>query len=129
MAKKKTQKRNDPHTDRRVGLPPGVAIASPDPPAVTESGQPQTARSSVHRRLIEAPCLALEEGHNGYLTRHVEVARLGPRQRRTLRELYEGLRSSGERLANGKPIESAADAVRWLLDELGRTDPCPADTR
>lgn len=64
--------------------------------------------------VIEAPMGGLDEG---YLSRHVQV-QLNGHQRETLRRLVNGLRDSDERLADGKAIESNADAVKWILEQL-----------
>lgn len=49
---------------------------------------------------------------------HVE-AQLSRTQRRTLRRIFDGLDQSGSRLANGRRVGSAADAVRWMIEQVG----------
>lgn len=54
-----------------------------------------------------------------YRSRHVEVGHMTPDQATALKRLAIGLDQQGARLANGKHIDSNADAVRWLLEQLG----------
>lgn len=49
--------------------------------------------------------------------RHVE-AQLDPRQGAVLRRLFDALDANHVRLANGRYVSTAADCIRWLLDQL-----------
>lgn len=53
-----------------------------------------------------------------YISGHVEV-RMSQFQGRTLRRLVLALDARGARLANGRRAVNAADAVRWLLEQIG----------
>lgn len=54
---------------------------------------------------------------DGYVSTHVEV-RLSGRQAVGLHRLWRTLNRRDERTLNGKHVQSRADAVRWLLEEL-----------
>ena len=64
---------------------------------------------------IEFPIVDLNPEH--YQARHVEV-QLDGRQRASLSRLRAGLESGHLKLANGKPVWSNADAVRWLIEQV-----------
>lgn len=53
-----------------------------------------------------------------YLTEHVDVQLDCTRQRRGLRRLWIGLVELRAVLADGRPVKSHADAVRWLCEQL-----------
>lgn len=53
----------------------------------------------------------------GYLQRHVDV-RLKGHTAQTLRDLRDGLSQNGYTLKSGKPVDSAAAAILWLLENL-----------
>jgi len=65
---------------------------------------------------IAVPLAPLDEA--AYMSSHVEVRRLDVPQRTALRRLRNGLNAAGARLANTKFVESPADAVRWLLEQI-----------
>ena len=56
-----------------------------------------------------------------YISNHVDV-RMTIAQATVLRRLHLALDTSEARLANDRHIASTADAVRWLLEEIGRTN-------
>ena len=58
---------------------------------------------------------------DAYRQRHVDV-HLTADQALALRRLFDGLRNTGIMLANGYFINRPTDAVRWLLEQLGRSD-------
>lgn len=87
----------------------GVPDAGP-----SANGQPELSIAAV-RLLI--PFVAVPDHFDGYLTRHVDT-QLDACQRRNLRGLVKGLMASGERLANGKPVENHAHAIKWLLEQI-----------
>jgi hypothetical protein len=96
-------------------LPPVVrdALSLPTPPAAPEPAPPpQQLPASV---TIEVPLGQLDQG---YLSRHVEARLTTTMQCESLRRLTNGLRQAGERLDDGKPVASYADAMRWLLEQL-----------
>jgi len=64
---------------------------------------------------IQAP---LGEIDQGYLNRHVEARLTTEQQQQSMRRLLRGLQMAEERLSNGKPVASNADAIRWLLEQM-----------
>jgi hypothetical protein len=67
----------------------------------------------AHR--VEVPMGALQ---NGYLSAHVEARLTTEKQRRNMRRMLQGLRQAGAKLENGRFVDTAADAVRWMLEQL-----------
>lgn len=57
--------------------------------------------------------------HEGYLSNHVEARLTSDRQKRNMRRMLQGLRTDGAKLENGRFVETPADAVRWVLEQLG----------
>ena len=92
-----------------LGIPAGMLGAA----AVDSSPIQGMGLRSV---TIEIP-LAVDAG-NGYLSRHVDVGRLSAVQKTSLRRLTLGLVAAEERLENGVPVRTNADAVRWVLEQL-----------
>lgn len=68
--------------------------------------------------VIEVPLGPLDQG---YLSRHVEARFTNEIQRAAMRRLTNGLRQAGEKLVDGKPVTSHADAVKWLLEQVGHS--------
>ena len=58
-----------------------------------------------------------------YLKRHVDL-QLSLEQRQTLRRVFDAANTAGRRLRNGRFVQSAADAVRYLLEQI---DPPPPE--
>lgn len=56
-----------------------------------------------------------------YEPRHVD-AHLTAQQARALRRLRNGLDERHERLRGGKVVQTAPDAVRWLLEQLAEEE-------
>lgn len=54
----------------------------------------------------------------GYRSRHIEVQLKGD-EPETMRRFFEGLDRRGERLPDGRRVQSNADAIRWLLGKIG----------
>jgi len=78
--------------------------------------QPETAAEpTVEIVQVSVPLAELKP--NEYLNTHVD-ARLDPDQRVALRRLYNALWQQHAHLASGRHVESAADAVRWLLEAV-----------
>ena len=49
---------------------------------------------------------------------------------RTIARIRDGLRAQGARLqVGGAPVDSYADAVRWVLAEIGRADEVSSEPR
>ena len=85
------------------------AVAAPEPPR-----RPKSRRVSIDVELGPKPA-------GIYVTRHVEV-RLEGAQAETLRKVFDGLALRGARLDNGRYVSTVPDAVRWLLEELAKSD-------
>ncbi len=100
-----SQKRKEPLTQ--------PTAASSDRPA---ESPPQSTIELPASVLIEVPLGPLDQG---YLSRHVEARFTSEIQRQAMRRLTNGLQQAGEKLADGKPVTSHADAVKWLLEQVG----------
>lgn len=50
--------------------------------------------------------------------RHIE-ARLTPEQGRTLQQIRDALNAACARQADGRFVQSNADAVRWMIEAVG----------
>ena len=86
----------------------GPAAEPPPPP------RPRSRRVSLDVELGPKPA-------GIYVGRHLEV-RLENPQAETLRKLFDGLALRAARLENGSYVRSVPDAVRWLLEEIGRRE-------
>ena len=75
-----------------------------------EAGQANTAT-------IEVPLGEPREG--AYLSPHLEM-KLNAEQAQVLHRVTAGLQESVARLSNHRLIASTADAVRYLLESIGR---------
>jgi hypothetical protein len=62
--------------------------------------------------LIKVPFLATEK----YAQREVHMT-LSRDHATSLRAIYEGLETEQAKLANGRPVVSPQDAMRWLLEQ------------
>ncbi len=58
-----------------------------------------------------------DEEADGYVSTHLEL-RLSADQARGLHRLWRALNKRDDRTLNGKHVQSRADAVRWLLEEI-----------
>jgi hypothetical protein len=58
---------------------------------------------------------------DGFCGRHLDI-RLTRVQAQTMRRLQQGLNETDSRMANGKHVDSAADVVRWMLDQVAAVD-------
>jgi len=59
----------------------------------------------------------LGEGYQTQPVSDVAIRHLTPRQRIALRRLFGGLQTSGAD-CGGRPIETQADALRWVLERV-----------
>lgn len=121
MAKSKPLPPPSPgHTDTLVDDLPNDIIGEPisnEPAEAAESAGATNTSEAVEPQsaTVEIP---LGELHDGYLSNHVE-ARLDDKQRRNMRRMLHGLRQRGTVMANGRFVETNADAIRWMLEQLG----------
>ena len=53
----------------------------------------------------------------GYVSRHLDV-QMTRTQALALRRVLDGLRASHALLPNGKHVDAAPDAIRWILDSV-----------
>lgn len=77
----------------------------------------KTEQETVAIELPVAPELAPEI----YAPRQVQIAGLSAAQAAGLKRLRIGLERSGAKLDNGKPVASAADAIRFALERIAMT--------
>lgn len=114
---KKNQKSTPPPSETP---PENPAVASGDPPSPAPPADPP-ADPIVASLLVELPCDYLE---GGYASPHVEANKLLPRQAAALKRLRCSLAHGSIRVPmrstnhpKGRVVDSAADAVRWLLEQ------------
>lgn len=88
--------------------------AKPKPPATPPVDVPLEATARIAQ--VDVPLEAIDK--NAYQVRHVELQSMSPLQRTTLAMMFKSL--GGSKMANGRFVNSPADAVRFLLDEIGR---------
>jgi hypothetical protein len=63
--------------------------------------------------------LRAANGHGrSYVGRRVNLELTSPRQRAAVARLLAGLSTQRAALANGRRVETRADALRWLLESL-----------
>lgn len=93
----------------------GESAAQESEQLAAGSGQHEDKRRSLTGHRLELP-LAGDDSH-GYVSRHLEVS-LDSRQAATLKRLYLGLEASGAKLNESRPVKSAADAFRFVLNQL-----------
>ena len=108
-------------------IPAKQAEQQPDKQLETKAEpakQPPKAKPvHVIERRIETVMLAVPLGEigNGHRQSHVE-AWLKPTQAETMQRLLLALRDKRETNANGREVKTAADAFRWLLEQMA--EPC-----
>jgi hypothetical protein len=90
-------------------ITPPVQVAVPCEPAATE----QVPTSAI----VEVPLAPVREGV--FLSDHVSARLNTLKQRRDYRRFLNGLRSSGATLENGRFVDTQADAMKWLVEQLG----------
>jgi hypothetical protein len=78
---------------------------------------PPVEPAKIKTVVIEVPLVDADLAE-AYLSRHVE-ARLSRDQAENLRKLFLALDAGGARLANGRRVIRAADALKWLLEQIG----------
>lgn len=61
-----------------------------------------------------------DPARESYTQRWVTGLQLSVPQSTTLRQLKRGLQAEGANLNNNRPVQSTADAIRWLLEEAAR---------
>ena len=74
---------------------------------------------------IDPPGLQATKAEQGYIGDrglHLDV-RLGKKAARAFARLRNGLRESNARLPDGRPVWTAADTLRYLLEAIADADP------
>ncbi|MFQ5494275.1 MAG: hypothetical protein ACE5EX_02745 [Phycisphaerae bacterium] len=80
-------------------------------------GRAARKAKAVRRVRVELPMAPLDRAI--YQPIHVDLQLRDPRQRETLCRLVDGLRVTHTML-NRRHVETSADAMRWLLEHIGR---------
>lgn len=105
--------RKEPDQEELATPPP------PEPPTPPAETPPPKPVAVVQRRIeTVAVSMPLGEIGPGYRSTHVQ-AFLDTAQAETMQRLVVGLRDRRATTANHREIRSAADAVRWLLEQMG----------
>lgn len=114
---------NDPPAEGSQQTPPPEPTpdaelhqASPEPsPELPPESSPNKEPQGDQAELLIYVSRAASPG---YRTNRIDT-RLDDVQSRGLRALFDGLHQRHEKLANGRHVDSPADAVRWLLEQVG----------
>jgi hypothetical protein len=100
--------------------PPTPPAETPAPPAPPVETQPPKPVAVLQRRietvLIKVP---LGESVPGYREDHINMFIKDLRHMETMHRIKLALRDRRETTADGREVRSAADAVRWLLEQAG----------
>jgi len=83
----------------------------PEPDPIVEA---PAAAPKVRRIVLELPYAPVTAG---YEQRHIDVL-LSHRQATAMRHVFDGLQASATKLRNGKFVQSTADAIRWLTEQV-----------
>lgn len=88
---------------------------APEAPKMIE---PKTASTSVESFAIQVP---MADPKDGYVA--VSLGRVDVQFHRTdelpgFRRLHQGLRSANVIMKDGKPVLSASDVLRWIMQQL-----------
>jgi hypothetical protein len=117
MSKRKERERMNAQTETETteAMPDviGELMGETLPPEAVE--QAVEAIDVATDKTIIVPLGAIQ---NGYLSNHVEARLATDKQRRNMRRVLQGLRQRGEKLENGRFVDTQADAVKWLLEQL-----------
>lgn len=81
------------------------------PPSATTSTEPRCEEVVLALTLGELP-------PNIYISRHLDI-QLNSVQAVVLRRLFEGYYQTATRLANGRYVQSPADVIRYVLEQVG----------
>jgi hypothetical protein len=67
--------------------------------------------------IIEIPLAVPPEA--AYRSRHVDVSTLSAMQSEALKHVTQALQAGGIRLRSGRYVTTGADAIRYILDQIG----------
>jgi hypothetical protein len=123
MAKAKTKELVQ-GTDANEMVDVGIPVIEPqstlqDSSAPSLSPAPEISRRQLEITPVTISVPIIDIAPSVYLSRHVEV-RLTHEQAATMKRLQGGLRRTNVELANGRPIVTPADTVRWLLEQVAK---------
>lgn len=138
MSTAHTKRKSDPPA---IGLPASAQAEQEQPPAEPAAVAPENEQAtsdadtpSTEAELTGPAAIAVSMpladtiGHgwqsNPSSARHVDCQCQSMEQRRALMALRAGLDAAHARTANGRPVTSYADAIRWLLEEVAKTQLC-----
>ena len=92
---------------------PRQPTPEPNPPEPENTRKPELATETV---VIELPLGEVSEKE--YLSRHVE-SRLRTRdQQSTMKRLLRGLQASGATTKDGRPVQRAGEAIRYMMEQI-----------
>lgn len=95
-----------------VATAPAPAAAKPAPVAASA---PASATREVQ---ISVPL----QRTDGYAKTHIDYHVKSYTARQAWRDLFDGLQARGERLSDGRYIDSQQRAIEWLLERLADSD-------
>lgn len=74
---------------------------------------------NVHVSRVDVPLHNLQ-GFDGYQTRGINITNLTRQQRSGLAKLFRGLHTNSQprQMKNGRYVNSVADAIRWMLEQV-----------
>ena len=122
MAKKhrgqrqRTESVREPEPEAPVAREESFETTTEGPPAIPETATGEAPTPEVEVRELDLPVLATAP--TGYRARHLSV-NLSPEEATSFRRLTMGLSFSGARLDNGRPVETVADAARYVAQKIG----------
>jgi hypothetical protein len=90
--------------------PTRTAPLAENPPVV----RPAAIEMTIETIVVEIP---LGPTPSGYVSSHLNSQLTVP-QATGVARLAAGLRQSGTKMSNGRPVLFNADAVRWLLEQI-----------
>ena len=111
--------REDP--DGGWDLPEGMTVSIENPPKEDLPKEPITG--TFFPPGCSEKILTLSLGNypdGGFVPRHVDLALHELPERIGLYRLWKGAIESEILLPNGRPVKNHTDAVRWLLDQIGK---------
>ncbi|GMW02639.1 MAG: hypothetical protein AMXMBFR84_37750 [Candidatus Hydrogenedentota bacterium] len=83
--------------------------------SVTETPAPEKTLTVVQSS-VDIPILS--ELPAGYLSGHIDINQMTPRQRGAIRRINAALVAQGATLENGRFVKTNADAVKWILERV-----------
>lgn len=85
----------------------------PEKAASVEVALPPVLANTVE---VSVPLAVLDDG---YAARHVDVQFKTARQKRTMRRIVRALQDQHAQMLDGRHVDSAASAMRWLIEQIG----------